>query len=88
MAETGGRQDGPIHESPKMKGQAPMRLVVASLLAVLAWAVFILLYSLLWSTYFSLFQNIVVAVVSLFITGIIIGLVWIIWGPKENWGMT
>ncbi len=69
------------------KQKIPVKLVVASLVAVLVWAVLILLYALFWSTLFSLFQNITVAIVSLFITGIVIGLVWVVWGPKDTWAV-
>lgn len=67
------------------KNHVQMKLGVASLLSVLAWAVFILLYALFWSTAFTLFQNIIVTIVSLFIAGLMIGLVWVIWGPREQW---
>ena len=41
--------------------------------------VFILLYALYWSNGFSLFQNVIVTIVSLAITGLLIGLMWIVW---------
>lgn len=63
----------------------PMKLVVASILSVMAWAIFILIYALFWSTSFNIFQNIIVTIVSLFIAGLAIGLIWVVWGPKENW---
>lgn len=49
------------------------------MLAVIGWLVFILFYALYWSTGFSLFQNIVVTVVSLAMTGLIIALGWFVW---------
>jgi hypothetical protein len=45
---------------------------------VIAWLVFILVHALYWSGSFSLFQNVVVTIVSLIITGLVIGLVWLV----------
>lgn len=57
--------------------------VIASMLGVVAWLVFILLYALFWSKGFDLFQNIVVTFVSLAITGILIGVMWMAWGYRR-----
>lgn len=59
---------------------APMGLIVASMFGFVVWLVFILLFALYWSEPFNLFQNIIVFIVSLCITGVIIGMMWIIWG--------
>lgn len=83
--DTGESQTTP--SARKESTKAPMRLVVVSMLSVLVWAVLILIYSLWWSSGFSLFQNIIVAIVSLIITGVVVGLFWVIWGPRENWQM-
>ncbi len=61
----------------------PMGLIVASVVVFLVWLVFILIFALYWSEEFNLFQNIVVFVVSLCITGVLIGLMWIIWGRDK-----
>lgn len=74
-----------LQSQPGWKYEGPFAPVVASILAVLAWAVFILLYALYWSNGFSLFQNIVVTIVSLIITGLLIGLMWVVWGSKGRW---
>lgn len=58
---------------------------MVSIVAILAWAVFILLYALYWSVGFSIFQNLIVTVVSLLITGLLIGLMWILLGPRDYW---
>ena len=58
-------------------------LIVASMVGVLVWLFFILLFALYWSEGFSLFQNIIVFIVSLCITGLLIGLMWIIWGRDK-----
>lgn len=73
MGHKGNRYEGPV---------AP---VVASIVAVLAWAIFILLYALFWSSGYSLFQNFIVTVVTLLITGLIIGLMWVLLGPRNYW---
>lgn len=74
-----------LQSQPTWKYEGPFAPVVASILAVLAWAIFILLYALYWSNGFSLFQNVVVTIVSLIITGLLIGLMWVVWGSKRGW---
>jgi hypothetical protein len=54
--------------------------IVFSILGVIAWLIFILLYALYWSKSFSLFQNIILTIVSLAIAGLLIGLMWVVWG--------
>ena len=61
----------------------PIGLIVASMIGFLVWLVFILVFALYWSESFSLFQNIIVFIVSLCITGLLIGLMWIIWGRNK-----
>jgi hypothetical protein len=46
---------------------------------VVVWLVFILFYALYWSSGFSLFQNVIVTIVSLMNTGLVIGAMWLIW---------
>lgn len=58
----------------------PLGPIVTSILAVIMWLVFIVIYALYWSTRFSLFQNIVVTLASLAIMGLVIGLAWVVWG--------
>lgn len=53
------------------------------MLGVVAWLLFILLYALFWSGGFSLFQNVVVTLVSLAITALLIGLMWVVWGYRR-----
>jgi hypothetical protein len=52
---------------------------------MIAWAIFILIYTLLWSNRYNLFQNVIVTLVSLMIIGLLIGLMWIIWGSRTGW---
>ncbi len=65
----------------------PIGGIIMTMVAIIAWLVFILLYALYWSTSYNLFQNIVVTVVSLGITAVVIGLGWVIWGFRhvKNW---
>jgi len=58
---------------------------VASILGVIAWLVFILAYTLYWSGRYSIFQNIVVTVATLLVTGLLIGLMWVVWGFRRGW---
>ena len=80
-------QSMPSTEMPK---SGPIGLVIASMIGFLVWLVFILLFALYWSERYNLFQNVIVFIVSLSITGILIGLMWIIWGRNRfrmwnNW---
>jgi len=74
--------------STEVRRSGPLGLIVASMLAVIIWLVFILFFALYWSRHFSLFQNIVVLIVTLCITGLVIGLMWIIFGATKHrmWG--
>jgi len=65
--------------------KGPVALIVLSILAILGWLVFILLYALYWSTRFNLFQNIIVTIASLLIVGLLIGLMWVVWGFRRGW---
>jgi hypothetical protein len=58
--------------------------IVGSMLDVIAWLLFILFYALFWSRGFSLFQNVIVTIVSLAIAVLLIGLMWIIWGTHYH----
>jgi len=63
----------------------PTAPIVVSILAIVAWLVFILLFALYWSNGFSTFQNVIVTIVSLTITGMLIGLMWVVWGSRRSW---
>ncbi len=59
-----------------------LALIVGSILAFVVWLVFILFYALFWSTGFTLFQNVIVTVVSFLVTGGLVGIMWVVWGMK------
>lgn len=61
----------------------PIAPIVLTFTAVLAWLIFILLYALFWSKGYSLFQNVIVTVVTLAIVGLLIGLMWVVWGTRH-----
>ena len=65
--------------------RGPLAPIVGSILAVIAWLVFILIYALYWSKGYSLFQNVVVTIASLLIVGLLIGLMWVVWGFRGGW---
>jgi hypothetical protein len=72
------------------KFQPPFWAIIGSVLGVVAWLSFIILYALYWSKGFDLFQNTVVAIASFLITGLAIGAMWIIWfrlsgAPRQWW---
>lgn len=62
----------------------PFAPIIATMVGVLVWLIFILLFALEWSKSFSLFQNIVVFIVSLAITALVIGMMWMVWG-RNRW---
>lgn len=63
----------------------PLGPIVGSILALVAWAIFILLYALFWSTHFNFFQDVIVTVVSLLVVGLLVALMWIVWGARRGW---
>jgi hypothetical protein len=85
MASNETKEGGPRY--PDWEHTRPIGGVVLTLLAIIAWLFFILFYALYWSTSYSLFQNIVVVIVTLGITGVVIGLGWVVWGSRnvKNW---
>jgi len=62
----------------------PLIPIVVSILAGIGWAIFILLYTIFWSPDFTLFQNIVIVLVSLIVVGGLIGLMWVVWGFRSG----
>lgn len=64
------------------KDRRLLALTVLSILAFIVWLVFILFYALFWSTGFTLFQNIIVTIVSFLVTGGVVGIMWVLWGMK------
>jgi hypothetical protein len=81
MSSVEGKEEGRMY--PDWEHAKPMGGIVLTMLAVIAWLVFILVYALYWSAGYSLFQNIVVTVVTLMITGMVIGLGWVVWGFRH-----
>lgn len=61
----------------------PTGLILASIVVVVAWLIFILVYALEWSRSYSLFQNLIVTIVTFTIAGLLIGAMWIVFGPRE-----
>jgi hypothetical protein len=81
MAPDEMKEGGPMY--PVWEHAKPLGGIVLTMLAIIAWLVFILLFALYWSNGFSLFQDIIVTVVTLVITGMVIGLGWVIWGFRH-----
>jgi hypothetical protein len=74
-------------ENQQTKGsyQPSVGLIIGSIVAVMAWLVFILIYALDWSKGYSLFQNLIVTVVSFAIVGLVIGALWLAFTPRKYW---
>jgi hypothetical protein len=69
----------------RRRSHSPFLPIIASMLGLVGWLVFILLYALFWSKGYSLFQNIIVTFFSLAIVVILIGMFWMVWGYRR-WG--
>ena len=63
---------------------SPFVPIVVSVVGALVWLFFILFFALFWSKGYNLFQDLVVFFATLFITAIVIGLMWLIWG-RHQW---
>ncbi len=57
----------------------PVIPIVVSIIAGIGWAIFILLHAFFWSEGFTLFQNIVIGIISLLIVAAILGVAWVVW---------
>ncbi|MCP8312197.1 MAG: hypothetical protein L6M37_04515 [Candidatus Methylarchaceae archaeon HK02M1] len=68
----------------RKKEPNPFIPVVISILAGISWAIFILLHTIFWSIEFTLFQNIMIILVSLIIVGGLIGLMWVVWSFRAG----
>ena len=79
-------REGP--PSTRDREATPLGPIIGSMLAVVAWLIFILVYALFWSKGFDLFQNIIVTIFSLMIMGILIGVMWMIWGYRRFGGFS
>lgn len=53
--------------------------MIGSILITVGWLIFILLYALYWSEGYTLFQNVIVTIVSLAITALLTAAVWMVW---------
>jgi hypothetical protein len=61
----------------------PRNRIALSIIAGIGWLIFILLFTLFWSTDFSTFQSLMIILISFLIVGALIGLMWIISGIKS-----
>jgi len=60
--------------------------IVASIVGPIAWLVFTLLFVGFWAQGYSLFQSIIVILVSLLILAGVLGTAWTVWGTRSrNW---
>jgi len=74
----------PAH--PRERDLPSRARVVASILGPVAWLCFTLLYVGFWAQGFSLFQSVIVILVSVIILGGLMGAVWSAWGMSHrNW---
>ena len=66
------------------KEASPFIPTVVTIVAVICWAVFMLLHILFWSGDFDLFQNIVIILLSLVLAAGLIGLMWVVWAFRSG----
>jgi hypothetical protein len=66
------------------KEASPFIPTVVTIVAVICWAVFMLLHILFWSGDFDLFQNIVIILLSLVLAAGFIGLMWVVWAFRSG----
>lgn len=58
--------------------------ITVSVVSAVGWLIFILVHAAFWSEGFSLFQNIVIGVVSFLVATGLAGLVWVIWALRQG----
>ena len=63
---------------------SPFGPIIVSIAGAFIWLFFILFFAVFWSKGYSLFQDIVIFVATLFITALAIGVVWLVWG-RHQW---
>ncbi|MGP8158852.1 MAG: hypothetical protein ACLPWO_04500 [Thermoplasmata archaeon] len=70
---------------PRRESDLPSRArVVASILGPVAWLSFTLLYVGFWAQGFTLFQSVIVILVSAIILGGLMGALWAAWGMRHH----
>jgi len=62
----------------------PFVPTVMSILAVIVWAAFMLIYILFWSSSYGWLQNFSILTLSLVVTGGLVGLMWVYWMHKRD----
>ncbi|MDH5532353.1 MAG: hypothetical protein OEY83_06010 [Candidatus Bathyarchaeota archaeon] len=71
------KQPKPVSEE---KPKPPLVPTVVSILALIVWVIFLLWFIVSLSPDFDLFQNIVITLGSLLLVGLVVGLMWVVWG--------
>jgi hypothetical protein len=66
------------------KQPKPLIPLVISIVVLIIWVIFLLWFTLILSPDFNLFQNIVITIGSLLLVGLVIGLMWVVWGFKAG----
>ena len=82
MAQPSAVSSGPTHVNPGGFSEGLRWRIFVSILGPVAWLSFTLLYVGFWATGFSLFQSIIVILVSVIVLGGVMGAIWTTWGPR------
>ncbi len=56
--------------------------ITITIIIGIGWVIFILVHTAFWSGDFSLFQNIVIALVSFLLAGGLVAIMWVVWGVR------
>lgn len=88
MASDDSKEGGPWY--PDWEHTRPIGGIILTMLAIIAWLVFIIIFALSWSNNYTLFQDIVVTIASLAITALVIAMGWVVWGLRHvrRWSRT
>jgi hypothetical protein len=81
MTQDETKEGGPWY--PDWEHSRPVGGIVLTMLATIAWLVFIIIFALYWSADYTLFQDIVVTVATLVIAALVIGVGWVVWGFRH-----
>jgi hypothetical protein len=80
MSQANLSEDAVHHMTGRSHSEGMRWRVLASIIGPIAWLSFTLLYVGFWAQGYSLFQSVIVILVSLLILGGVMGVLWVTWG--------
>ncbi len=82
MTQPSATSGGPAHPDWGKPLEGLRWRILVSILGPVAWLSFTLLYVGFWATGFTLFQSVIVILVSILVLGGVMGAIWSSWGPR------